>query len=112
MNRHQLYDKYKRNQEAKRFYNSAAWLKVRELALIRDNYLCQECLDNKLIAVADVVHHMKPLRDYPKLGLVLENLESLCHSCHNNKHSDENRTRDNKKTNINVVKMDGNEEWV
>jgi 5-methylcytosine-specific restriction endonuclease McrA len=33
-----------------------------------------------------MVHHIKPLSDYPDLALVLENLLSLCNSCHNKEH--------------------------
>lgn len=113
MTRHRLYDKYKRNQDSKRFYNSAKWIKARTLALNRDNYLCQECLRNKTITVADVVHHIQHLRDYPELGLTLENLESLCHTCHNKDHSTKDESNKNKRSNrIPVVVMDGSEERV
>jgi len=90
-NSNKYYDKYKRNQEARVFYKSAAWEKVRKLALIRDNYLCQECLRNGMITKADVVHHIKELKDYPELALVLDNLECLCHSCHNKEHPEKGK---------------------
>lgn len=41
---HRRYDKHKRDQGAKKFYNSKAWQVCRSIALARDNYLCQECL--------------------------------------------------------------------
>lgn len=106
MDRHQLYNKYKRDREAKRFYNSKAWNVCRTNVLIRDYYLCQECLEDKLIRVYDVVHHIKPLKDYPELSLVEDNLISLCHACHNmieNKQEKENK-------NINLVEEKGNQE--
>ncbi|WP_368652379.1 HNH endonuclease [Ornithinibacillus sp. 4-3] len=83
MNRHQLYNKYKRDQEAKKFYNSKAWEICRTNVLIRDYYLCQECLKNKLIVVYDVVHHIKSRLEYPELALTEDNLICLCHACHN-----------------------------
>lgn len=48
----------------------------------RDHYLCQECLRNHYVKAATEVHHIKPLEDYPELGLELDNLESLCWDCH------------------------------
>lgn len=89
---HYLYDKYKRDQEARSFYKSKAWEKVRRLVLIRDNYLCQSCLIDKKIIKADVVHHIKELKDYPELGLEMTNLISWCHSCHNRHHKLGNKT--------------------
>jgi len=86
MNSHQYYDKYKRNKEAKKFYNSAAWRKCREYVLKRDNYLCQRCLRKGIIQAADVVHHKEHLEDNPEKALDPENLESLCNACHNEEH--------------------------
>ncbi|MBY3623723.1 HNH endonuclease [Acinetobacter sp. CUI P1] len=80
------YDRYKRNKGSKAFYRSTAWETARVQALIRDNYLCQHCIKRKRLTPADMVHHIKPLSDYPDLALVLENLLSLCNSCHNKEH--------------------------
>ncbi len=80
------YDKYKRSKESKQFYASDAWAKARELALIRDKYLCQSCLKKKRIRKAEVVHHIRELRDYPELGLELSNLISWCNKCHTTHH--------------------------
>ena len=64
------------------FYQGRPWRKVRTMALQRDRYLCQFCLRKKKITTATEVHHIKPLEDYPELGLDLDNLVSLCWSCH------------------------------
>lgn len=105
------YDKYKRNQETKRFYNSKQWNRCRELVLIRDRYLCKECFRSNKITPADVVHHIKELADYPKLALTLSNLESLCHSCHNYIHSKDKITQRQKpNTKVHYIKMEPNEE--
>ncbi|WP_460578426.1 HNH endonuclease [Gracilibacillus alcaliphilus] len=78
-----IYNQYKRNQKANSFYHSTEWTRVRKLALIRDNYLCQRCLKQKKLTKAQVVHHkVELLVDWSK-RLDLDNLESLCHRCHN-----------------------------
>ena len=64
------------------FYHSPAWRKIRVMVLQRDHYLCQHCLAKGIITQATEVHHIKPLEDYPKLALSLENLISLCWNCH------------------------------
>lgn len=82
----QHYDKHKRNKESKQFYQSAAWSKVRLMALERDNYLCQECFQNKRLTKADVVHHIIEVRDDFTKALELDNLVSICHKHHNRIH--------------------------
>ena len=76
-------DKYKKTDP---FYLSSAWRRCRKEILIRDNYLCQYCLQNKKIIPADTVHHIKLLEDYPELALEPANLISLCSLCHNREH--------------------------
>lgn len=105
------YDKHKRNQDSKRFYNSKEWIKCREVVLIRDRYLCRKCFKNNKITTADVVHHIKELKDYPELALTLSNLESLCHACHNQIHGKDKVTHKKKKnTRVEYVKMEANDE--
>lgn len=104
------YDKYKRNKESKTFYQSAAWQKTRELALMRDRYLCVECFKQKKIKKADVVHHLQEYKDKPELGLTLSNLSSICHSCHNKHHksSQESAEKVSNKLNVYVSKPNPN----
>ena len=64
------------------FYQSRAWRQIREVALQRDHYLCQNCLRNNRLTRATEVHHIQPLEDHPELGLELANLQSLCWDCH------------------------------
>lgn len=78
--------RYKQSKKTKAFYKSAAWLKCRKLVLKRDYYLCQPCLRDGKLTTADAVHHIKPLEDYPELALDMDNLESICNSCHNKEH--------------------------
>ncbi|BAD74811.1 phage-related protein [Geobacillus kaustophilus HTA426] len=110
MNNQQYYDKYKRNKEAKKFYNSTAWRKCREYVLKRDNYLCQRCLRRGIIQPADVVHHKEHLEDNPAKALDPENLESLCNACHNEEHPEKGqKAKSEKKTRkVRVIKSEAN----
>ncbi|MED3563459.1 HNH endonuclease signature motif containing protein [Bacillus xiapuensis] len=110
MNRHQHYDRYKRNPESRTFYNSAAWQKCRQLALIRDNNLCQDCLSKKKLTPAEMVHHIKELTEHPELALSLDNLESLCNPCHNKRHSGREASEPKRSKKIKVVKASRNSE--
>lgn len=112
MTNHKQYDKYQRNKEAKRFYNSDAWKKCRSLALIRDNYLCQECLKCGDITPAVMVHHIKEREDHPELALVLDNLISLCNSCHNKEHPEKGGGKKKQKRRVPVVKVKANRELI
>ena len=77
---------YKRNRTDKTeqaFYKSAPWLKVRALALSRDHGLCQHCLRDGKVTLADMIHHIVELKTDWMLRLTLNNLISLCNGCHN-----------------------------
>lgn len=107
------YNKYKRNQEARSFYKSAAWEKCRAVVLIRDNYLCQECLRNGKITAANTVHHIKHLEEFPELALDVDNLETICPRCHNKEHPEKGKKEEkavSKK--INFIKSKKNPEIV
>lgn len=86
VNRHREYDRAARDQEAKSFYNSVAWRKLRRLKLVTDP-LCEQCRAKEIYVPATIVHHVKPRREQPDLALDLDNLESLCDSCHSRTHA-------------------------
>jgi 5-methylcytosine-specific restriction enzyme A len=89
--RNRYYDEHIRDQKAREFYHSKEWQRVRQAALMRDNYLCQDCLKEKRITPADVVDHIVPVKvDWSK-RLSLDNLQSLCHRCHNRKTAEDKR---------------------
>ncbi|MEK4228957.1 HNH endonuclease [Solibacillus sp. FSL H8-0538] len=102
------YDKYSRNKDRDRFYHSTAWKRARELALLRDSYLCQECLKHKRITNADMVHHIVEVKDDIKLALTLNNLISLCNQCHNKQHGQQGYTSNKLK----VVTIQANPEII
>ena len=80
--RHQLYDKYRRDKKADAFYKSKEWQILRERALTRDLGLCQRCFKNRLITIADMVDHIVPIKVEWAFRLELGNLQSLCNRCH------------------------------
>ncbi len=67
------------------FYKTKQWFKVRQKALMRANYCCEECgvCQRKGLHV----HHVKSRKAYPMMALELRNLVVLCGSCHNRKHN-------------------------
>lgn len=70
---------------AKKFYKSKAWLKVREVVMQRDHYLCTKCG-----AAGQEVHHkewLKPTNiNDPNVTLNSDNLITLCRDCHHREH--------------------------
>ncbi|MFK3938931.1 HNH endonuclease [Alkalihalobacillus sp. NPDC078783] len=86
------------SKQKKQFYRSKDWETLRVEALERDNYECQECkrqggvhVDSKKVegerkSIELNVHHKYEIEHYPKLALVLDNLETLCLPCHNKVH--------------------------
>lgn len=59
----------------------------REEVLERDNYQCQRCWKVKRKgSVHLIAHHIKPKEDFPELRFILNNGQTLCHSCHSTIH--------------------------
>jgi 5-methylcytosine-specific restriction endonuclease McrA len=88
------------NNNIKAFYNSALWEHKRAEALERDNNECQKCKGRGKYKRADCVHHEKHVKDRPDLALDLDNLTSLCNSCHDEEHPEKlyrSRNKSNKK---------------
>lgn len=75
------------------WYNSSAWMHMREQVLHYDNYECQHCKERGRYRKAKIVHHVKHLKDRPDLALSLfdpdtgeRQLVSLCRACHEAEH--------------------------
>ena len=65
------------------FYRSKAWWKLRSQAFKRDGFKCRfcgVCVRGKGNAHAD---HIKRRKEFPKLAMVLSNIQTLCGTCHN-----------------------------
>lgn len=80
------YDTTLRASDRKKIYNSAKWKQVRELAILRDEFLCVECKKLGIETIATEVHHIIELAEDITKAYDLDNLESICHSCHMKSH--------------------------
>ena len=66
------------------FYASPTWRKL-STNYRKHNPLCVHCLEIGITKPADLVDHIKEVRDLYAERLNIDNLQSLCHSCHNTK---------------------------
>jgi len=80
--RHKEYDKYSRDKEAKKFYNSAVWKHTRNYVLSLDGVDVYLYMTTGEIVAPDTVHHIIQYRDDRTLGTTIDNLMSLSHSTH------------------------------
>ncbi len=80
----EFYDRFCRDREIKKFYQSAAWRKVKEMKLARDP-CCQACEQAERTVKADMVHHLLKLTTPEgwEHRLDMTFLLSMCHPCHN-----------------------------
>lgn len=80
-------------QKRDKFYHSTIWRQTRKKVLERDNYECQWCKEQGKVTTAtdDVleVDHIKTYEVYPELGIEMDNLRTLCRTCHNKRHGRE-----------------------
>ena len=77
------YNKFERDKVSQSFYNSAAWKKLRSIKLCL-NPLCEECYKNGVLTKATVADHIIPIKQ-GGTALDINNLQSLCDSCHSSK---------------------------
>lgn len=70
------------------FYHSKEWKETRKLVLIRDHGLCQICLRNGHIKKGNIVHHIVEVRQNFDKRLDMNNLETICQSCHTKLHGE------------------------
>lgn len=95
-------------QEYDWFYRKKAWKLTRAKVLARDDYLCQKCSDRGAIKPAELVHHIIYVETDIQQALKLDNLISLCHSCHNNIHKNDHKRKKKEKPterNVRVIKI-------
>ena len=79
--RNKIYNR-SRDPKIERFYKSKAWRETRRKKLLL-NPLCEHCLKKGKIKEAEMVHHIKPIKEHWELRLTMSNLKSLCNRCHN-----------------------------
>ena len=66
-----------------KFYHSTPWRKTSR-AYRQANPLCEECLKNGRTTPVALVDHIKPIEEGGD-PLSWDNLQGLCHRCHNRK---------------------------
>lgn len=76
----------------KAFYGSAAWKKLRDKKL-RQDPLCESCLDKGFIKEGRDIDHIVEIKDDWDRRLDITNLKTLCRSCHMAKTAEEKRQR-------------------
>lgn len=87
-----VYDKKQRNPESKKIYDSKQWReRTRPAVLVRDDYRCVSCgvLGKSRELVVD---HIIEIKD-GGAKFDKDNLQTLCHRCHNIKTENEKRKR-------------------
>lgn len=83
-----------RNSSGGLIYNTARWKRLSRKQLTLEPF-CAMCLKKGRHTTARVADHIIEIRDDPKLAYSIDNLQSLCHSCHNTKTADEKKIRSN-----------------
>ena len=71
--------------ERRDVYNTKRWKNLREQVLLAAAYLCERCAKDGRRVPAELVHHLKPIREGGK-PFDAENLEAICFACHGLKH--------------------------
>lgn len=80
--RDRYYDRYKRDDRSRKFYQSKAWREKRYYTLSIDGCDVYIFMTTGRIIPADTVHHVIPLRDNWSRRFDLDNLMSLSSSTH------------------------------
>lgn len=76
--------RYGKDTKYTEFYQSSQWRSKRKRVLVRDKYMCQECLKQGIVNDKRLmVHHIVELKDDWKQRLNTDNLVTVCTACHN-----------------------------
>lgn len=67
-----------KRQLEQKFYASRAWRTARRTALTRDLHQCTQCGTSDRLTV----HHIESISTHPDIALDVDNLTTLCRSCH------------------------------
>lgn len=79
--------------EAKKFYNTSQWIKLRDWYK-QIHPICERCLENNIIKPTQEIHHIHPLlktssiEELYEVGLDESNLRALCSDCHHAIHNE------------------------
>ena len=83
------YDLTKEN-ERQKFYKCTKWRKLRAYKLDL-NPLCEHCDKKGIITTGTEIDHIIPIVQWIKGALRLDNLQTLCGSCHTKKGNEEGK---------------------
>jgi len=86
------YNQHGRNQEHDKFYHSKEWKNIRSIVMSEHAGLCCQCARLEMTVPADVVDHITPIEVEWEARLKRENLQPLCHPCHNRKTAEDKKT--------------------
>lgn len=81
------------NKSSRVFYGTAAWKSLRDRKLKKDP-LCQVCLSNGFLKDGHDIDHIIEIKDDYSLRLDINNLQTLCRSCHMHKTHKERNLRE------------------
>ncbi|WP_294353342.1 HNH endonuclease [uncultured Sphingomonas sp.] len=92
----QAYDRERAQSEARRWYKTAEWQRLREATLLRDHFTCRMCGKGPQVETSQLVaDHRTPHRGDRALFFNAGNLWTLCASpCHNKVKQAEERRAD------------------
>lgn len=76
-------------------YDTRAWRRLSDKKKTVDPF-CEPCLKEGRHTIARIVDHIVEIKDDPSLAYNWDNLESMCHDCHNKKTRDEKDKREGK----------------
>lgn len=76
--------------ERQRIYKTDAWKESVKAAYARDEYVCQRCGAPKTGPRGLHAHHLKAWAEHPELRTDMDNLVTLCKTCHTWVHSSAN----------------------
>lgn len=78
-----IYNQYKRDELSRTFYRTQRWIETRKKKL-HINPFCEECQRNGTMVVGKIVDHIVPIKQGGE-PYDLDNLQTLCWSCHSRK---------------------------
>jgi 5-methylcytosine-specific restriction protein A len=74
------------------FYHSNEWMKLSKIVRQEEKF-CRSCSKKGVWTITDVADHILPVDAYPYKALDRDNVQGLCHRCHNEKTAKEVRAK-------------------
>ena len=71
--------------ERREVYSRPRWKRLRQLVMLDAGYLCARCLEKDRTGPAEIVHHIRPLKQGGD-PWARSNLEAVCRKCHEARH--------------------------